>query len=170
MDLGHCCSCAAGGRVPWFCSAIGIGAGAAAYGLRYSYIRGGDPCRAFDRWQHVGLCFTGAANRRRHHLCTHRWPIFLPDGEHFLFWAGDFNESPDDHHTGIYFSSFGGKQKTLITPARSSVGCSQGRILFRDEKHSLVAAPIDISTGKLLGGRREAPASVVNWHSHGPVR
>jgi Tol biopolymer transport system component len=82
---------------------------------------------------------------------SHRWPIFLPDGEHFLFWAGDFNENPDDHHTGIYFSSLGGKQRTLVTPARSSIGYGQGRVLFRDEKHSLVAAPIDMSTGKLLG-------------------
>ena len=33
---------------------------------------------------------------------SHRWPVFLPDGDHFLFWAGDFNERPDDHTSGIY--------------------------------------------------------------------
>ncbi len=45
-------------------------------------------------------------------VLSHRWPVFLPDGEHFLFWAGDFRESPDDHHSGIYFSSLSANRKT----------------------------------------------------------
>ena len=27
---------------------------------------------------------------------SHRWPLFLPDGEHFLFWAGNFGNLKDD--------------------------------------------------------------------------
>jgi hypothetical protein len=27
---------------------------------------------------------------------SHRWPVFLPDGEHFLFWAGNFQNTEGD--------------------------------------------------------------------------
>ena len=60
-----------------------------------------------------------------------RWPVFLPDGDHFLFWAGDFSESPDDHTSGIYLSSLTDRQhKRLVVQARSNprlragIGCS----------------------------------------------
>lgn len=35
---------------------------------------------------------------------SHRWPMFLPDGDRFLFWAGNF--STNDTKSGIYLSSF----------------------------------------------------------------
>src|SRR5215472_12198309 len=27
---------------------------------------------------------------------SHRWPVFLPDGNHFLFWNGNFLNAKDD--------------------------------------------------------------------------
>ncbi len=81
---------------------------------------------------------------------SHRWPVFLPDGEHFIFWAGDFNQSPDDRHTGIYLSSLAAKQKDLVTLAQSSCGYGQGHLYYVDDKHSLVAVRMDGDKAKLL--------------------
>jgi eukaryotic-like serine/threonine-protein kinase len=81
---------------------------------------------------------------------SHRWPVFLPDGEHFLFWAGDFNERPDDRHSGIYLSSLAAKGKQLVVPAQSGFGYGQGHLFYLDDKYSLIAAPMDANKGKLL--------------------
>ncbi len=95
---------------------------------------------------------------------SHRWPIFLPDGEHFLFWAGDFRESPDDHYSGIYFSSLSAKQKTMVTSALSSCGYGDGRLFYRDDKQALVAVPLDPDNGKL----RDRPQVIVNQVGRNP--
>jgi len=81
---------------------------------------------------------------------SHRWPVFLPDGEHFVFWAGDFNQSPDDKHTGIYLSSLAARQKELVTPALSSPGYGQGRLYYVDDKHALVSVRMDQAKPTLL--------------------
>ena len=81
---------------------------------------------------------------------SHRFPVFLPDGEHFLFWAGNFNELPNDKETGIYISSLAGKTKELVVSGRSSPGYSQGNVFYSDEQNALVALPID-SKGKVKG-------------------
>ena len=47
---------------------------------------------------------------------SHRWPLFLPDGEHFLFWAGNFGNLKDDRSSGIYVSSLEGKERKLVAP------------------------------------------------------
>jgi eukaryotic-like serine/threonine-protein kinase len=81
---------------------------------------------------------------------SHRWPVFLPDGEHFVFWAGNFDHGPDDRQTGIYFSSLAAKRKELVMPAQSSPGYGQGRLYYVDDKHSLVAVRMDENKAKLL--------------------
>ena len=81
---------------------------------------------------------------------SHRWPTFLPDGEHFLFWAGDFDQGPQDQHTGIYLSSLAAKGKDLVTQAKSSCGYGQGHLYYVDDKHSLVAVRMEDNKAKLL--------------------
>ena len=81
---------------------------------------------------------------------SHRFPVFLPDGEHFLFWSGNFNELPNDKETGIYFSSLAAKSKELIVLGRSSPGYSKGQLFYADSQNALVALPID-SKGKATG-------------------
>jgi Tol biopolymer transport system component len=81
---------------------------------------------------------------------SHRWPVFLPDGENFVFWAGNFDHSPDDRHSGIYLSSLEAKAKELVTPAESSPGYGQGRLYYVDDKHALVAVRMDGNKAKLL--------------------
>ena len=91
---------------------------------------------------------------------SHRWPVFLPDGDHFLFWAGDFNERRDDRHTGIYISSLSAKRKDLVVVAQSGFGYGRGHLFYLDDKYSLVAAPMDEDTGKLLDRPKVIAAQV----------
>ena len=42
---------------------------------------------------------------------SHRWPVFLPDGDHFLFWTGDFSDRPDDRTIGN-LREFSGSEET----------------------------------------------------------
>jgi eukaryotic-like serine/threonine-protein kinase len=54
---------------------------------------------------------------------SHRWPMFLPDGDRFLFWAGHF--SKEGARSGIYLSSLSKRQKAFLVEARSNVGFAQ---------------------------------------------
>jgi Tol biopolymer transport system component len=83
---------------------------------------------------------------------SHRWPVFLPDGDHFLFWAGDFNERPDDHSSGIYLSSLSNRQeKKLLALAWSNPGYSNNRLFYVDFKGMLVETAFDVGKGTLQG-------------------
>ncbi len=83
---------------------------------------------------------------------SHRWPVFLPDGDHFLFWAGDFNEHPNDRNSGIYLSSLNNReQKQLLVLAWSNPGYARDRLFYVDFKGSLVDAPLDVAQAKLTG-------------------
>jgi Tol biopolymer transport system component len=82
---------------------------------------------------------------------SHRWPIFLPDGDHFLFFAGTFSNASDDRTSGIYLSSLSGKEKRLLLFTRSNPGYANGYLFYVDEKRSLRATPVDISKGTTLG-------------------
>ena len=74
---------------------------------------------------------------------SHRFPAFLPDGEHFVFWAGNFNQLPDDKVTGIYISSLSAKTKKLVVLCRSSAGYAGNSLYYADDEGVLRAQPID---------------------------
>ncbi|HXW93058.1 MAG TPA: protein kinase [Terriglobales bacterium] len=78
---------------------------------------------------------------------SQRWPVFLPDGNHLLFWAGNFLNSPDDRVSGIYASSLEAKEKKLVVLAHSNVGVGPGHILYLDQKRRLVASNFDVAAG-----------------------
>ena len=40
----------------------------------------------------------------QHQVSSHRWPWFLPDGRHFLYYAGDPGGATNEFH-GIYVGS-----------------------------------------------------------------
>ncbi len=81
---------------------------------------------------------------------SHRWPVFLPDGEHFLFWAGDFNDRMDDDHTGIFLSSLSSKRRDFVVSTRAGFGYGQDHLFYLDDKLSMLAVEIDPDNGKLL--------------------
>jgi len=83
---------------------------------------------------------------------THRWPVFLPDGEHFLFWDGNFSNSQDDRFSGIYVSSLRGRQKKLVVLCRSSFGYDSGRLFYAGDQRQLISVAFSPSDGTVFGG------------------
>ena len=64
---------------------------------------------------------------------THRWPFFLPDGKHFLFLAGNFQD-PAGSANGIYLASVDGGAPRLLLRSNGNAMYVDGRLLFqRDE-------------------------------------
>ena len=95
---------------------------------------------------------------------SQRFPVFLPDGEHFLFWAGNFNQQPDDKVSGIYISSLSAKTKKLVVLCRSSVAYSNGFMYYSDDQNVLRALPID-SQGNVTGEARVVAGQVGRYPS-----
>jgi Tol biopolymer transport system component len=91
---------------------------------------------------------------------THRWPVFLPDGSHFLFWAGNFGNAKNDSTSGIYVSSLDGKEKKLVVLCHSSFGYDSGHLYYADAERQLVRAPFDTSTGRVTGSASVIAAEV----------
>jgi eukaryotic-like serine/threonine-protein kinase len=81
---------------------------------------------------------------------SHRWPFFLPDGDHFLMFAGGFSETKDAADA-IYLSSLSKLEKVLLVSARCSPAYAEGRLYYIDDNGALVAVALDLSAGKLNG-------------------
>jgi hypothetical protein len=81
---------------------------------------------------------------------SHRWPEFLPGGEHFLFWSGSFGSGPESLKDGIYFSSLAAKEKKLVAHTEGNAAYANGHLYYLDERKSLISAPFD-SGGKVTG-------------------
>lgn len=81
---------------------------------------------------------------------THRWPTFLPDGKHFLFFAGSHTAETTSGDNAIYVGSIDGGEPRLLLRARSNVAYAAGRLLFL-QGQKLVAQPFDAETLQLSG-------------------
>jgi Tol biopolymer transport system component len=79
---------------------------------------------------------------------SHRWPLFLPDGRQFLFFARSENETDE----GIYLASLDRDGATLVT--NSSVGAAylppREMVLFESDG-ALLARVFDPQQGRLTG-------------------
>ena len=84
---------------------------------------------------------------------SHRWPQFLPDGKHFLFLATTFGQA-DDMTSGIYLASLDGGEPKLVQRAGSTVGYTDGKMIYCDSRQELVIEPFDVATGKVTGEAR----------------
>ncbi len=80
----------------------------------------------------------------------HRWPYFLPDGKHFLYFS-DWNTPGDPQSNGIYSGSLdGGTPKLLASNLTGNVEFAAGRLLYvRDT--SLMAQPFDADKLEFTG-------------------
>ncbi len=74
---------------------------------------------------------------------SHRWPLLLPDGNHFLFWAGNFGNDRNDRFSGIYSSSLDGKEMKLVQLCHSSFGIDSSHLFYADDERHLVSVPFD---------------------------
>ena len=77
---------------------------------------------------------------------SHRWPLFLPDGRHFIYFV-DWSEGRD----GLYIGSIdGGEPKLLSHDIRGNVQFSAGHLLYvRDG--TLFAQPFDTKNLRFSG-------------------
>ncbi len=82
---------------------------------------------------------------------THRWPVFLPDGKRFLFWAGNFSNARDDRYSGIYVGSLENSEKRLVHLCQSSFNYDSHHLYFADDQRQLVSVAFDPSTATATG-------------------
>ncbi len=89
----------------------------------------------------VAITKLDTARRER----THRWPRFLPDGNHIFYFAritgtgGGFNEGD-----ALYVASLDGTMNKRIGPVSGNVEYANGYLLFLREK-TLMAQPFDVN-------------------------
>ncbi len=94
---------------------------------------------------------------------SHRWPLFLPDGEHFLFWAGNFGNLKDDRVSGIYLSSLQGKERKPVVLCHSNFGYDAHNLFYADDQRQLVSVAFDPSAGT-VSGSTTVVANVIGFH------
>ncbi|MGA9526504.1 MAG: protein kinase [Terriglobales bacterium] len=82
---------------------------------------------------------------------THRWALFLPDGDHFLFWAGSWGNLKNDQSSGIYLTSLAGKERKLVVLCHSSFGYDAHNLFYMDDQRQLVSIGFDASSGTTSG-------------------
>jgi serine/threonine protein kinase len=78
---------------------------------------------------------------------SHRWPSFLPDGRHFLYWA---RSSKGPHEDLIYIGELGSAKAKVLMHSDSMAVYASGYLLFlRDQ--ALMAQPFNLKRLELSG-------------------
>ena len=97
---------------------------------------------------------------------THRWPYFLPDGQHFLYYASN-HAAAQNQQNGIYIASLDGKLNRFLVNSPAAGLFSQGQLLYAKES-GLLAQPLDLNSFSLSGSPRPLLDNVVVdlgvWH------
>jgi eukaryotic-like serine/threonine-protein kinase len=81
---------------------------------------------------------------------SHRWPMFLPDGKHFLYLAANLSGSGKTEDA-IYVGALDSKEKKFVTRATGNAAyAAPGYLLYYREK-TLFAQRFDADKGELSG-------------------
>jgi Tol biopolymer transport system component/tRNA A-37 threonylcarbamoyl transferase component Bud32 len=80
----------------------------------------------------------------------HRFPVFLPDGKHFLYGSIPAGDNGHD----IYFASLGSKERTLVLSADGVPSFAPPNRLVFPRGKALYSQSFDPSTGRLSGEMR----------------
>jgi len=98
---------------------------------------------------------------------THRWPFFLPDGQHFLYLASN-HSSPQAEQNGVYVGSLDSKFNRFLVASLAGAAYAQGNLLYVRES-TLLAQPFDLNSLSLSGSPHPVVDGVVLdlgvWHS-----
>jgi serine/threonine protein kinase len=81
---------------------------------------------------------------------THRWPYFLPDGRHFLYFSGSVFSPRDNLTNSIMLGSLDSKEKKLLLHSHTNAVYASGQILFM-RQYTLMAQPFDTRSLQLTG-------------------
>jgi serine/threonine protein kinase len=97
---------------------------------------------------------------------SHRWPIFLPDGRHYLYFA-IHHDAAKAANNMIYYASVDGHENRPLFHANSNAVYADGYLLFA-RSDQLLAQPFDPSNGTLKQEPQIVAKGVVNdaatWH------
>jgi Tol biopolymer transport system component len=97
---------------------------------------------------------------------AHRWPQFLPDGRHFLFYVVSTTNPITSEHSGIYIGSLDSMEPQFLLKSESRALYARGYLLYRVGS-TLMAHPFDASNQRLTGDpvpvSTEIPGGSVSW-------
>jgi eukaryotic-like serine/threonine-protein kinase len=80
---------------------------------------------------------------------SYRWPYFLPDGKHFLYFAGS-HLSISHSHDGLYVGSLDGKVRKFLLHTEANGAYADGHVLYTRDR-VLTAQVLDLGRLELLG-------------------
>jgi len=78
---------------------------------------------------------------------SHRWPQFLPDGQHFLFWARNSMGAGEQR---LYAGTLASLDAKMVMKTGMAAAFASGQLLFMRDQ-SLMAQPFDTSHLELTG-------------------
>jgi len=73
---------------------------------------------------------------------SHRWPVFLPDGKHFLYLGANFIGQLENN--GIFLGSLDSQERRLLVSTSANAAYAEpGYLLYLRDNKTLVAQPFD---------------------------
>jgi eukaryotic-like serine/threonine-protein kinase len=80
---------------------------------------------------------------------SHRWPIFLPDGQHYIYLSANFAGQFDKN--AIFLGKLGTAERHLLVPANSNAAYAEPGYLIYTQDNALVAQGFDLKTFTVTG-------------------
>jgi dipeptidyl aminopeptidase/acylaminoacyl peptidase len=94
---------------------------------------------------------------------SHRWPMFLPDGKHFLYMAASFGRQKDAN--GIFIGALDSDEKHLVMNTPANAAYAAPGLLFYYRDGDLLAQHFDPQRFTMAG----EPATIVNGVQYQPL-
>ncbi len=83
---------------------------------------------------------------------SNRFPVFLPDDDHFLFLVASFSNTVTSD--GIYLTSLSAGGRRLVVTSRSNPGYANGTLFYADEKQVFRSISMNPDSGAASGEPR----------------
>ncbi len=99
------------------------------------------------------------------HEGSHRWPVFLPDGQHFLYLARTAVESGEAEGDAIFVASLDGKVKKMLVQSSFNAAYANGYLLFA-RNQMLMAQRFDLDDFSLSGDPKQVQDDLLNDPSY----
>ena len=91
---------------------------------------------------------------------SHRWPVFLPDGKHFLYF-GMHHDPSKASNNAIYYASLDGRENRVLIHSQSNGIYAAGFLLY-SRGDQLLAQRFDPEKGVLSGEPQTIASGVLN--------
>jgi len=108
----------------------------------------GDPLFRVSSAGGTGSPFTRLDSAHQEH--SHRWPHFLPDGNHFLYFARASFGGVEREEDELVVGSLDGTAGKRLIPAKGNVEYAEGCLLYLRE-NTLMAQPFDVKKLEITG-------------------